>query len=677
MKEKFLSNMKKIMERFQKLRNRFKKRRRLSDYIWIPLLSVIVTLVIELFNHKVFTTGFSSFFHFIGTNPLALLVNILLVLITLVPAFFLRRRKFWLTLISAIWLVGGGVNGFILMNRMTPFTTADLTVLNTGLDTLPNYMSTSHIIMLMILLVLGILYLVFLLLKGPKSSESIRHRLLSGIVSIGLVGVCLFGSWALAFHVDQLSTSFANLAFAYEDYGFPYCFLQTWLNKGVSKPNGYDKTDVQRIRNEILKDSSQTTPIKDVNVIYVQLESFIDPDEIKGLELSKDAVPIWHKLEKNYTSGYLRVPVVGAGTANTEFEVLTGMSSRLFGPGEYPYKTCLQDKTTESIAYDLTNLGYAAHAIHNHRATFYSRNLVYANLGFRDFTSLEYMPKVAKTPKGWCKDYVLTNQITKAMDSTKNQPDLVFTVSVQGHGSYPTEEILNNPEITVKQCPENCDQYSLEYYVNQVHEMDEFLNELTTALSQRDEKTILILYGDHLPSLNLTKENMKSDNLYKTKYIMWDNFGLKQQDKDLYAYQLTSYAMSKIGVSEGLMMKFHQFCQNEPTYRTDLQELQYDILYGEDYLYNKNTPYKKTNMKMGMSKIDVTGMFERDGAWYVEGENFSPYCKITVKGKILKTTYISSTMLRINENPKVDSYKDLTVSVVDKHKEVLSDTELD
>lgn len=676
MNKKFITDMKKRWES----RPPKKKRWWNSDYARIPMLALVNAIIIELFNHKVFTTGFSSMFHFLRTNPLAMLVNILMILITLVPAFFMRRRSFWCTLVSAIWLISGGVNGFILMSRMTPFTTADLTVFNTGIDTLPNYMSTGHIILLAVLLVLLVAYLVFLFIKGPRSQDVWHKRLITGATSLALVGACLFGTWVLAFRVDQLSTSFANLAFAYEDYGFPYCFLQTWLNTGVRKPNGYSKADVERIKKEILKDTDSAKKIKaqtDVNIVYVQLESFIDPNEFNGVKFSRDPVPTWHRLEKNFTSGYLGVPVVGAGTANTEFEVLTGMSSKLFGPGEYPYKTCLQDKTAESVAYDLSELGYGAHAVHNHRATFYSRNLVYANVGFDDFTSLEYMPRMAKTLKGWAKDYVLTNQITKAMDTTPNNPDVVFTVSVQGHGSYPTEEILTSPDITISNCPTNCNQYSMEYYVNQVHEMDEFLNELTTALEQRKEKTILVLYGDHLPSLNLARDNMKSNNLYKTKYLIWDNFGLKQQDKNIYAYQLTADVLSKIGISQGLMTKFHQNCQKEPTYRTDLQELQYDMLYGEDYLYNGKSPYKKTKMRMGMSKIKISNMFERDGAWYVEGENFSPYCKITVKGKILKTTYVSATLLRIDEDPKVDSYKDLVVSVVDTHKEVLSDTELD
>ena len=98
------------------------------------------------------------------------------------------------------------------------------------------------------------------------------------------------------------------------------------------------------------------------------------------------AVRIYNRTDgASYKFGWiflvLTVPVVGAGTANTEFEVLTGMSSRFFGPGEYPFQTCLKDQTVESVAYDLKENGYATHAIHNHRAAFYSRNEVYPQSG--------------------------------------------------------------------------------------------------------------------------------------------------------------------------------------------------------------------------------------------------------------------------------------------------------
>ncbi len=63
-------------------------------------------------------------------------------------------------------------------------------------------------------------------------------------------------------------------------------------------------------------------------------------------------------MKENYTSGWLTTPSFGAGTANTEFEVLSGMSLEYFGPGEYPFTTIMRETTSESVAYDLKDYGY-------------------------------------------------------------------------------------------------------------------------------------------------------------------------------------------------------------------------------------------------------------------------------------------------------------------------------
>ena len=134
----------------------------------------------------------------------------------------------------------------------------------------------------------------------------------------------------------------------------------------------------------------------------------------------------------------MRVPSVGAGTANVEFEAITGISAKFFGPGEYPYKSVLTEKPMETLAFDLKSLGYTAHAIHNHKAVFYNRHIVFANMGFDTFTSLEYMKDVEKTHKNWAKDHVLTECIRDALDSTEGR-DFIYTISVQPHGQYPEE----------------------------------------------------------------------------------------------------------------------------------------------------------------------------------------------------------------------------------------------
>ncbi|MBK5262794.1 MAG: LTA synthase family protein [Peptostreptococcaceae bacterium] len=151
---------------------------------------------------------------------------------------------------------------------------------------------------------------------------------------------------------------------------------------------------------------------KPSNIIMVQLESFFDPTTLKDVTFSGDPIPNFRKLQESGSSGYITVPSVGAGTANTEFEVMSGMNTRLFGPGEYPYKSVLKDKTTETMAYDLKNPGYSTHAIHNHRGDFYGRNIVFPNLGFDTFTPVEYMNNITKTPKNYEQDKVLTGEIS-------------------------------------------------------------------------------------------------------------------------------------------------------------------------------------------------------------------------------------------------------------------------
>ena len=644
-------------------------------FLYLPLLALLVSIVVELFNHKTFTEGPASLWRFVSDEPLAFLVDVLIVLVTLSPAFFFRRRAFWCALVSFLWLVAGGVNGFILLNRMTPFTVADLTVFETGLDTVPNYLSTGYIVLLTaaLLVVAGGLALLFW--KGPRSRLPVRTRILTGAGALAVSSLLMGGSCALAFATGNLSDQFANLAFAYEDYGFSYCFLQTWLNRGVHRPAGYSRSAVEKIVDSVEEKTSSLTgaPQTDVNVIFIQLESYIDPSQIQGLELSEDPVPNWTALKEEYSSGYLTVPVVGAGTANTEFEVLTGMSTRFFGPGEYPYQTCLTDQTVESVAYDLKANGYAAHAIHNHRAAFYSRNEVYPNLGFDDFTALEYMPAVKTTPTNWAKDSVLKDQILQALDVTEE--DLVFTVSVQGHGKYPTEPVLENPAITVEKCPDEDYRYAMEYYVNQTHEMDAFVGSLVKALSQREEKTVLVLYGDHLPALGLDAADMESGSLYRTEYIIWDNFGLEQRDEDLAAYQLSASVLGRLGITTGLMNGFQQTCREEDSYWRDLRMLQYDALYGSGFLYGETGPYVPAEMEMGMVPIEITGMEQRAGDWFILGQHFTPYCVVTEDGDLLETEYESPWLLRLQEEPDTTDYQDLEISVVDKHNEILSNTE--
>ncbi len=352
---------------------------------------------------------------------------------------------------------------------------------------------------------------------------------------------------------------------------------------------------------EPVSEPVQESPAEMPNIVMVQLESFFDVHRLKGAEFSENPIPVFTALQNELGSSFLVVPTIGAGTVNTEFEILTGMSLDFFGAGEYPYKTVLQDQTCESICYNLKELGYSAHAIHNHEGTFYDRDLVFANLGFDTFTPAEYMVNLERNEIGWAKDKVLTEEIFNAMNSTDGQ-DFVYAISVQPHGKYPDEMITEQGNIDVmgwEELEEAEKEEAFEYYLSQIHETDAFIGELTAALEACEEPALLVIYGDHLPNIGLSDEDLIDGNCLQTEYIIWNNFGLETETKDLSAYQLTAYIQELLDMNQGVLTRFHQTAAEDPGYQEELQLLQYDMLYGDKEVYGGQNPFPTTELKMG------------------------------------------------------------------------------
>lgn len=418
----------------------------------------------------------------------------------------------------------------------------------------------------------------------------------------------------------------------------------------MSKPEDYSKETIENIEASVQTEPTSVSQEDMPNVVVVLLESFIDPSEVNFLECSEDPIPNFHNLESNYSSGYMTVPVVGAGTANTEFEVLTGMSLQYFGTGEYPYKTILKQTDCESIASDLSKLGYGTHVVHNNGGNFYSRANAFSMMGFDTFTSKELMNITEYTPLGsWPTDDILIDETIKAMDATPDQQDLVYTITVQGHGDYPTEKVIENPEITVSGAEDEATNNQWEYYINEIHEVDKFIGNLTQALAERDEDTILVLWGDHLPTLGLSEEDMATGDIFKTKYVTWNNFGMAKEDADLTSYQLLAHLTGQLGIHEGTIFRFHQSQSASETYLRDLENLQYDLLYGNRYAYHGEEPYPASDLVMGIDEVTIKRTWmSTDGKLMVYGEHFTPWSKVFINGDKVSTTYVSGNYLKIN-----------------------------
>ena len=611
------------------------------------LLACVINFLIELISRLSF---FEAWDYMVGT-PLVFLYNAFLIFATFSIVYLVRRRTFARILLSVFWLFLGICNGYLLTKRVTPFNAQDLKVLSDALELTNNYFNTFELAMIIIGVVALVLWIVSMWRRGGQFTGKM-HRIIALVGVVASFALCIVLTNVA---VDQrvISNYFGNIAFAYEDYGFPYCFSASLFNTGINEPAGYSKEMMAQISNngEITKSETVRSEDELPNIMFVQLESFFDPTEVEWLRFSEDPIPNLRKLFSEYSTGYFKVPSVGAGTANTEFEVLTGMSMRFFGPGEYPYKTYAKTKVLESAATALTSLGYGAEALHNNGGNFYSRAQVFNHMGFDHYTSKEFMNILQTTPKGWATDDILVPNIMESMDTTEGQ-DFVFTISVQGHGDYPTEPTLENPEIIVSGVEDEGKRNAWEYYVNEVHEMDKFVGELIEAVESRNEPTVLVFYGDHLPTMDLKAKDLKSKYLYNTNYVIWDNIGLKKQDGNIAAYQIMADVFERLDIHSGTVFNYHQERRQTKNYLADLELLQYDIMYGKQYVYEESgAPITEGHMVMGVKDAHITDLVSQsDGTYSVYGDNFTKQSKVYINGEKQTTKFLNNTRLDLRES---------------------------
>lgn len=649
--------MSKVKEkRTSKLISKFKETKfaKKADKVWnskvlgnpwvrLGLLALLLNFINECLSRHSFIKGIIYF----GSHPLAFLFNSFMIFFTLSIAMLFKKRVFATFFISALWFGLGVTNFVIRSSRKSPFAASDFRNLTEGLKVIQKYYTIPQIVILCLVIAALVACIIFIAIRTPKVKQKINY-LLSALViavSFGMIMIINYVSNA----TGLIPRQFGNLVRAYDTYGFGYMFSCSLFRNGVSKPKDYSPGKVNDVvdsveNNDKNNNDNDKNDIDKPNIIFLQLESFFDATNVKGLEFSEDPIPNIRKLYEKFPGGYLSVPSFGAGTANTEFETMTGMNLDDFGPGEYPYKTVLQSTACESICYYLSNYGYTTTALHDNTGGFYDRNRVFSRLGFDSFVSIEYIEKYEKNPIGWVKDKCLTDEIVGILDST-GTPDYIYTISVQGHGDYPENTDGLDLPVKVTNNDVTGNPNGFEYYVNQTHEMDAFVAELIDALSKRDEKTILVIYGDHLPTFDITDDDLKNGDIYQTQYVIWNNYNLQIENKDLQAYQLSAYLMKNLGMKGGVISRLHmshfdkEDKEDNEEYLSNLKLLEYDILYGNCQAYEGVNPYKITNMKMGYKPIKVLNGENAYSHIVIRGRNFTEFSQVEINGTVHKTIY--------------------------------------
>lgn len=651
-----------------------------NQWLFCLLLGLIINFVTECMHRHSFTAGVMHVVH----SPLPYLFNSLIVTAAMSVCSLFKKRYFLYCFVGAVFFGFGVANCILLLLRVTPLEWADIQVVKISLIT--KYLSTFQIILICVLIAAAIAALVVIFIKCTKKKI---NYLKEGITAAGYTVLLIVSLFSFRAGGILLAQHTKNLANAYKDYGFYYCFLCSVLDLGIDEPQTYTESDIIEIADTLNTAAAENGDIRQnaasvqdgsqsPNVIFVQLETFFDINHLSSVDFSENPIPNFSKLHKEFTSGYIGVPSIGAGTANTEFEIISGMNLQHFGMGEYPYKTVLQTKASESICFDLKNNSYATHAIHNNTATFYDRNIVFGNLGFDTFTSLEYMQDVEYNSIGWAKDGVLVGCINDCLDSTEGS-DFVYTITVQSHGKYPSDYTEELP-ITADGFSDDVSvSKQFEYYINQLHEVDMFIGELIESLSKRDERTVVVLYGDHLPSFEISSEDLEGGDLFSTEYVIWDNFGLNNESEDVYAYQIGSKVLGLLGYDDGILTKLHQNFSDSENYQEWLRTLEYDMLYGERYAFGgeENYPYVNTGLKMGAKDVIISDVRINDDATLeVFGENFTEYSRIYINDNLIDTIMVDNGTLTTSGKADIAAGDLLAVVQVNSSGTSLSSSKL-
>lgn len=637
-------------------------------FVGYLLLACIMNYVLEVLSRHSFWKALL----FVKESPVIFLYNAFIIFVTLSLVLFAKRRVFATVFVCAMWVISAFTNYIVLFFRTTPFSAVDVLMIRNVMTMLDKYMTKWQMVLSAIGIVLVICLLVYLYIRLPKI-ESKRHPLRAS----AYVCMCLFlivNLTKVAVETQTISDNFGNLAYAYNDYGFAYCFSNSIIDVGIKKPSEYGEAAIQEIVDGLNYDKSEVSfitkeeadAIKESayyknepateeypNIIVIQLESIFDTKYMKDFHTSEDPMPTLTRLKKNYSWGLLTVPAVGAGTANTEFEVQTGMSTQFFGAGEYPFKTVMTSTSCDSMGYDLKRLGYATAGFHNNDATFYERHIDYSNLGFDTFSGMEHMYMLNYTPRGWGKDDVLDDMMIDRMEQTEGR-DYITTITVQAHGRYPKQYTATLTNVscyfTGKYAEDLEKRAAWLYYINMCRETDNMVASLLYKLEKFDEPTVVFMYGDHLPSLSLQQEDLADITLYQTEWIMWDNIGLSVENKDFTSYQASAYIFNRLKLPGGLMQKFHNRYMNRADYddyMAKLEMLEYDVLYGENYAYDRFNPFPQTDMRLGIRDISVDRYEIVGDEVFIYGTGFNEFSEVYVDDEAAETTYINYRTLLV------------------------------
>ena len=540
----------------------------LGASIMILLAGVFATLGLE----------FSSNHDLTWMYPLCLLLEWALIAFAMLGLFFLFQRRCGGAVVLAVALyVLGLAEYFVILFKSMPISPGDLTALSTAAavaGTGFTYTITSFCMLSLAFTVIAIQICTLATQVAPKRQKgSWRGLVLNLLIAI----VCLGGISAHTTLLDYYHTLYIQVYSwrpleSYYRQGFLPSFISGAQTIKPSKPEDYTVSGAKKLISEYAKeydDNNQTggssaTRLEATKqfdeekptVIAVMNETFSDLSIYQNMHADYQGPTYFKSIDDCLSRGRLYVSAYGGGTANTEFEFLTGNSMAYLGSGVYPYTT--YDLTdTENLAAQFKSLGYYTTAMHPNHGTNWNRENVYKDFGFDQFLTINDFQN-AETLRGMVTDKATYDKILELLDTNSN-PQFIFDVTMQNHSGYDTGLIPYDKQMSL-----NIDgefNSNVNEYVSLIQQSDEALKYFLGKLSKLDRKVVVVFWGDHQPFFPDTYNDRwftneddatHQERLWQTSYIIWANYDVAgnsqtSHEEDLSSNYLSSELMKLIG----------------------------------------------------------------------------------------------------------------------------------
>ena len=532
--------------------------RKILGLVLLPLMPFAALTVTECLNN-VFIFNMTS---------LGVLGNyaVLLVLYFLVFAVTGRFNITYISVTTPIVILAVA-HSYIMDFRGTPFQPMDFLSIGTAAGVANTYNFAPSYKLITGILLFVLLTVIFIKIGTPKYNLTTKIISRSFTATFSAVLIILFYGTSV-FADLGVNPDFWNQTRGYKNYGFVCNFFLNTKYLFMSEPNNYDPDKIkdyidQTVDEDKDKEDQKVKP----NIICIMNESLADLRTLGPLSTNLDYMPFLNSLTENTVKGNLYVPVIGAGTSNTEFEFITGHSTHFLPSGSNAYMLYVKNPMA-SLVSTLEAQSYSSWAFHPYLASGWNRPSVYSNFGFNKFTAFEDIFDMSLWERylsnGNDADYLqglvdlnypgsnmlIRQYISDSYDykllienyenRDKSQPYFAFNVTMQNHGGYSTSCVNFNEAIYSTSSTKAYNKANK--YLSLVRASDTAFKELVEYFENVKEPTVICMFGDHQPNVetefisellgvkdlsSLTIE--QEQKRYTTPFYIWANFDIEEK----------------------------------------------------------------------------------------------------------------------------------------------------